>query len=128
MGLTTPEMITHTNALIQLYRDLSKNERERKRLHSSRISVSREARDICNTASIRIKAFDDFIAHLQGCVNLMRGGVVSNFAHELNKEPHTEALNKHNVSGSVCLHCGFDREKHSILALCPDRMNTFEAN
>jgi len=28
-----------------------------------------------------------------------RVGVVENFAHEPTKEPHTEALNKHNVSG-----------------------------
>jgi len=28
-------------------------------------------------------------------------GVVENFAHELPKEPQTEALNKHNVSGSL---------------------------
>ena len=29
------------------------------------------------------------------------GGVVENFAHELSKEPLTEALNKHNVMESV---------------------------
>jgi len=32
------------------------------------------------------------------------GGVVENFAHTLDKEPLTEALNKHNVMESVCDH------------------------
>lgn len=39
---------------------------------------------------------------------LMRVGVVENFAHEPVKEPHTEALNKHNVSS--CLGCALYEE------------------
>lgn len=38
----------------------------------------------------------------------LSAGVVKNFAHELTKEPHTEALNKHNVMGRselLCLAC-----------------------
>lgn len=40
----------------------------------------------------------------------------------------TQQLLLANVSGSVCKHCLCNREKHTILGLCPDRMNTFEAN
>ena len=39
-------------------------------------------------------------------------GVVSNFAHELPKEPLTEALNKHNVMGRSELLLAFCKEYH----------------
>jgi len=71
--LTIPEMINHHKALIKLYTELSKNERDKKNIQSSRISFDKTARSVCNTASIKIKAYEDFIMHLQGCITLMRG-------------------------------------------------------
>jgi|JI7StandDraft_1071085.scaffolds.fasta_scaffold242138_2 hypothetical protein len=73
-ALSIPEMIKHHNALIKLYKDLSKIERDRKNLNAPKISFNKTAREVCNTASIRINAYDDFILHLQGCITLMRDG------------------------------------------------------
>lgn len=32
------------------------------------------------------------------------------------------------VSGSVCKHCGCERDKHTVLGMCLDRVKHFEAN
>lgn len=66
------EIIDHLKSLIKLYGDLSRLERDRKNLNSPRISVSKTAREICNTASVRIKAYDDFILHLKGCITILK--------------------------------------------------------
>ncbi len=71
MALSTKEIILHNKALIKLYRDLSEQERAVKKTLATKISISKTARDVCNAASIRIKCYDDFIQHLQGCNYLL---------------------------------------------------------
>lgn len=39
-----------------------------------------------------------------------------------------EALHQPPVSGSVCKHCGCERDKHTVLGMCLDRVKHFEAN
>lgn len=45
-------------------------------------------------------------------------GVVENFAHELAKEPHTEALNKHNVMPSLPLDESGKWDEHGLCKTC----------
>lgn len=43
-------------------------------------------------------------------------------------ETKVKKLSKADVSGSVCKHCGCERDKHTVLGMCLDRVKHFEAN
>lgn len=63
----TPEQIkNHLDGRIKHYEKFKDHERDQKNRHAAKISKSSISKEICNTASIRIKAYDDFVGHLQG--------------------------------------------------------------
>lgn len=43
-------------------------------------------------------------------------------------EAMNQVLHQPPVSGSVCKHCGCERDKHTVLGMCLDRVKHFEAN
>ena len=72
---------------------------------------------------------DNLLIEINQMLEKLRGGVVENFAHELPKEAHTEALNKHSVMESLpptdemkvfwaCLNCGQDTSEKTWLGNC----------
>jgi hypothetical protein len=67
------EIKTHIKALIKFYEELIEVERVRKSVHSSKISTRKESRQICETASIRISCYTDFINHFKGCLTVLVG-------------------------------------------------------
>jgi hypothetical protein len=67
-----------------------------------------------------LKAREKELLELLDEYKLKCGGVVENFAHELPKEPLTEALNKHDVMESVCPKCNAQTLTIRDIIYCQD--------
>lgn len=70
-GMTTEQVKNHIDGLIAHYEKFKGNERDLKNTHAPKIRTSSISKYICNTASIRIKAYDDFVGHLKGLTYLI---------------------------------------------------------
>jgi len=43
-------------------------------------------------------------------------------------EEYAKQSRQADVSGSVCKHCGCERDKHTVFGMCLDRVKHFEVN
>lgn len=68
---TDKKLKLHIGSLITVYESFAMSETQKRKANLHKISTNRLSREICNSASIRIEAYNDFINQLKGVLTVM---------------------------------------------------------